>query len=128
VRQGYEYVPLPTRAGTVRPLEVAPYGATSRRDDWESRHQSVHPEQREYVPRPELSREMPPPMAPPRGRAYSVRPMEAAPPAAVHRDYYQPAPSVDGYYQRAPARADDEVTYVGQIPRQDAYHPTQPGR
>jgi hypothetical protein len=128
VRQGYEYVPVPARAGTVRPLEAAQYGAASRRDEWGSRHQSVRLEQREYVPHPEPSREMLPPMAPPRGRAYSVRPMGAAPPAVVHQDYYQPAPSADGYYQRAPARADDEVTYVGQTPRQEAFHPTQLGR
>lgn len=128
VIEGYEYVPLPARAGTVRPLEVPPYGGTSRRDEWDSRHQSVHPEHREYVPRPEPSREMPPPMAPPRVRAYSVHPMGAAPHSAAQQDYYQPAAPADGYYQRASARADDEVTYMGQTPRQQLYHLSEQGR
>lgn len=127
VRQGYEYVPVPARAGTVRPVESAQYGPP-RDVEW-SRFESVRPEQREYASRPEPSREMAPPMAPPDGRAYSVRPVEANSPAVVRQEYHRPVRPADGYYaQRPPAPADDDVRYVGQIARQDAYHPGQRGQ
>lgn len=125
VRHGYErmgeYSAVPTRAASVRPAEPMRYEAAPR-PSW--RAGSVRPDAREYAPSalPEVhSREMLPP--PPAGRAYSVRPGEATSPA-VRQDYQQPGlRPADGYYERPPqVRGDEEITYIGQVPRHDAYH------
>lgn len=124
VRHGYErvgdYGVVPARTASVRPAEPIHYGEVVRDQAW--RVGSVRPDIREYAPSalPEIHREMPPPAAPP--RAYSVRPGEAAAPVAMRQEYQQPAlRPAEGYYGQVPARGDPEVTYVGQVPRQDAY-------
>ncbi|OIW31769.1 hypothetical protein CONLIGDRAFT_629452 [Coniochaeta ligniaria NRRL 30616] len=128
VRHGYErlreYSAVPARTASVRPAEPMQYGEVVRGDQgW--RVGSVRPEVREYAPSaalPGAHREMLPPAAP--GRAYSVRPGEAASPVALRQqEYQQPAlRPADGYYGQAHVRqGEEEVTYVDQVPRQDAY-------
>ena len=125
VRHGYErvgeYGPVPVaRTASVRPAEpVQQYGEVVRDQGW--RGGSVRPEVREYAPSamPEaVHRDMLPPAAP--QRAYSVRPVET--PVAVRQEYQQPGlRPAEGYYGQVPARRDEEVTYVGQASRHDAY-------
>jgi hypothetical protein len=122
VRHGYErvgeYGAVPARTASLRPAaEPMQYGEVVRDPGW--RVGSVRPDVREYAPSalPEIHREMLPPAAPP--RAYSVRPGEATSPV-----YQQPAlRPTDAYYGhgQAPGRGDEAVTYVDQVPRQDAY-------
>lgn len=126
VRQGYEYVAAPARPGAVRPVDAAPYRELPT--EW-TRTESVRPEQRAYDPRPEPLRDMPPPMAPPAIRAYSVRPPESVASTGVRQEYRRVLQPADGYYDQRPrARADDEVTYVGQVPRQEVYPSGQRGQ
>jgi len=127
VRHGYErvgeYGAVPVaRTATVRPAEpMQQYGEVVRDQGW--RVGSVRPEVREYAPSaiPEAGhRDMLPPAAP--QRAYSVRPVET--PVAVRQEYQQPGlRPAEGYYGQVPGRRDEEVTYVGQASRQDAYGP-----
>jgi hypothetical protein len=112
-----QYGVVPARTASVRPAEPMQYEA-ARDPGWGVG--SVRPS-RDYAASvmPETPREMLPPAA----RAYSVRPAETMPSAAaVRQEYHQPAlRPADGYYGHAPAQDDQEVTYVDQRPRQDAY-------
>jgi hypothetical protein len=121
VRHGYErvgeYGAVPARTASVRPPEPVRYGEVVRDEGW--RVGSVRPDVREYVPETG-HREMLPP-APPQ-RAYSVRPGETAAPVTIRHEYQQPSlRPADGYYGQGPGRGDEEVTYVGQVQRQDPY-------
>lgn len=124
VRHGYErlgeYSAVPTRTASVRPAESIHYGEVVRDKGW--RVGSVRPDVREYAPNvlPEAHREMLPPAAP--GRAYSVRPGGATSPVALRHEYQQPSlRPADRYYEQSPMRGEEEVTYVDQVPGQDAY-------
>ncbi|KAB5572390.1 hypothetical protein GE09DRAFT_1099271 [Coniochaeta sp. 2T2.1] len=128
-RVGGEYAgAVPARTASVRPGEPVQYGEVVREQPGWARVGSVRPEAREYA-QPEASRrEMLPPALP--QRAYSVRPGEAPMAGEVRQEYQQPASrnAPEGYYaQPAPVRGDEEVTYVGQGPRQGPY-PGEPRR